>query len=201
MGEKKNKGGRPGKCDEWLTEEGLLKIEGWARDGLTDEQIAANMGIAPRTLYNWKGRYVQLVQALKRGKEVVDREVENALLKRALGYEYVEKKYVQVEMSDEEYRMQQKMAVNKYRLEHPEASMEELYAVELGVPRYKMILVEEKTKEVSPDVTAQIFWLKNRKPVEWRDKQEIDANINGNINNPMAGLSTEDLKKLINGNA
>ncbi|MEI5680491.1 MULTISPECIES: helix-turn-helix domain-containing protein [unclassified Mesorhizobium] len=29
-----------------------------------------------------------------------------------------------------------------------------------------------------PDTTAQIFWLKNRKPDEWRDKHEVEANGN-----------------------
>lgn len=33
-------------------------------------------------------------------------------------------------------------------------------------------------KEVQPDTTAQIFWLKNRRPQAWRDKQEIDMNAN-----------------------
>ena len=40
--------------NDWLTDEGLILIEGWARDGLTDEQIAENMGISRTTLYNWK---------------------------------------------------------------------------------------------------------------------------------------------------
>ncbi|WP_343844514.1 helix-turn-helix domain-containing protein, partial [Faecalicatena contorta] len=76
-----------GKYQEWLTPEGLLKIEGWARDGLTDEQIATNIGISRDTLYRWKNEYSDISDTLKRGKEVVDRQVENALLKRALGYE------------------------------------------------------------------------------------------------------------------
>lgn len=80
------------KYDDWLTKEGLLKIEGWARDGLTDEQIAKNMGIGLRTLYGWKKEHLQISHALKKGKEVVDRQVENALLKRALGYKYKEVK-------------------------------------------------------------------------------------------------------------
>ena len=68
-----------GKYQEWITEEGLIKIEGWARDGLTDIQIAQNIGIAVSTLNNWKNRYVELMDSLKRGKEVIDRQVENAL--------------------------------------------------------------------------------------------------------------------------
>lgn len=121
-----------GKYQEWLEPEGLLLIEGWARDGLTDEQIAHNMGIGTSTLYKWKNEHMEIVEALKRGKEVVDRQVENALLKRALGYTYEEVTY------------------------------------EEGIESKRVV------KEVQPDTTAQIFWLKNRKPSEWRDKQSIE---------------------------
>ncbi len=74
----------------WITDEGLLLIEGWARDGLTEEQIAHNMGIRRETLIQWKKRYVNISNALKSGKEVVDRQVENALFKTATGYYYDE---------------------------------------------------------------------------------------------------------------
>ena len=74
---------------DWITKEGLTKIEGWARDGLIDEQIAHNSGCNVKTLYNWKKAHLPILHALKRGKEVVDREVESSLHKRALGY-YVE---------------------------------------------------------------------------------------------------------------
>lgn len=77
---------------KWEThvQDKLLLVEGWARDGLSDEQIAKNLGIGIRTLYEYKEKYPQFSQALKKGKEVVDLEVENALLKRALGYDYTE---------------------------------------------------------------------------------------------------------------
>lgn len=73
-----------GKYEKWLEPENLLRIEGWARDGLTDEDIAANMGISRSTLNNWKNKYSDISDTLKKGKEVVDRQVENALLKEAL---------------------------------------------------------------------------------------------------------------------
>lgn len=81
-----------GKYQSWLEPEGLLLLEGWARDGLTDGQIAQNAGIGIRTLYEWKDKYPQISQALKKGKEVVDIQVENALLKRALGYDFQEER-------------------------------------------------------------------------------------------------------------
>lgn len=124
-----------GKYDEWRTNEGLLKIEGWARDGLIDEQIAHNIGISRKTLNEWKNKYSDIRNALKKGKEVVDIEVENALLKNALGYDYEE---TTIEVDSK------------------------------GKKRKKII-----TKHVQGDTTAQIFWLRNRKPHLWRDTRNI----------------------------
>ena len=126
-----------GKYHDWLTDEGLIKIEGWARDGLIDEQIAKNIGVSERTFTEWKKRFPSISSVLKKGKEVVDRQVENALFKRALGYRYDEVTY---ENGEETKRV---------------------------------------TKEVAPDTTAQIFWLKNRKPEVWRDKQSVE--ISGSL--------------------
>lgn len=95
-----------GKYADWITPEGLLKIEGWARDGLTDKQIAHNIGISQATLYEWKKQFPELSDTLKKSKDVVDRMVENALFKNA----------------------------------------------------------------IEGNTTAQIFWLKNRKPDKWREK-------------------------------
>ena len=136
-----------GKINEWLEKDKLILLEGWARDGLTDQQIAKNIGINRTTLYDWKKKETNIADALKKGKEIIDFEVENALLKRALGYEYEEETY------------------------------------ENG------ILTKKVKKQVPPDTTAQIFWLKNRKKEQWREKVEVVKtdedlqNINKNISN------------------
>ena len=124
-----------GKYQQWLEPEGLTLLEGWASDGLTDEQIAGNIGINTSTLYDWKNKFPKISEALKKGKEVVDIQVENALLKRALGYEFQE---TRVEKSDKD-----------------------------GT---KII---QTLKHIPADTTAQIFWLKNRRPDKWRDKPEM----------------------------
>lgn len=142
MSEKKAGRGRPCKYDEWLDGEGLLKIQGWARDGLSEEQIAHNMGIARFTLSEWKKKFPVLSDTIKKGKEVVDREVENAMLKRALGYEY------------------------------DEVTQEPVTDKDTGVT--EMRVTKRVTKQIVPDVTAQIFWLKNRKPEEFRDKRDVE---------------------------
>lgn len=160
-----------GKYEQWLTEEGLLQLEAWARNGLTDEQIAANMGITRSTLNEWKKKYSDISDTLKRGKDIVDIQVENALLKRALGYTYIETTQERVDDYD------------------PHTGLK---------TGSNMEVTKTVTKEVQPDTTAQIFWLKNRKPDTWRDKRDVGIEGTLNTNNPFADLSTEDLKKLIN---
>ena len=69
---------------KWLESENLLLLQGWKTKGLTDKQIADNIGINVRTLDKWKVKYRQIGQSLKRGKEHANYAVENALLKKAL---------------------------------------------------------------------------------------------------------------------
>ena len=104
-----------GKYEYWISEDGLMLIEGWARDGLTNEQIAHNIGISRETLNVWTKKYSDISDALKKSKDVVDRQVENALFKKAC----------------------------------------------------------------EGDTTAMIFWLKNRRPNDWRDKRETQ--LSGNV--------------------
>lgn len=78
------------KYQEYLTEDGLLRIESWASDGLTNEDIAHNMGIARQTLSSWCNKYPSINDALKKGREPVVRRLENSLIKKAQGFEYEE---------------------------------------------------------------------------------------------------------------
>lgn len=159
-----------GKYQEWLTEEGLLQLESWARDGLTDEQIASNMGITRKTLAEWKTKYSNICDTLKRGKAVVDIQVENALLKRALGYSYDE--------------------VTRERVLDYDPSTGQVVGSHMEITK-------TVKKEVQGDTTAQIFWLKNRRPEQWRDKRDVSVEGEISTNNPFKGLSTDELRKLI----
>ena len=75
------------KYTEWLKPDSLVLLQGWARDGLTLEQIAHNMGINRLTLSVWRKTYPVIDNALQKGKEVCYYEVENALYKSAMGYD------------------------------------------------------------------------------------------------------------------
>lgn len=67
-----------------------LLAQGYARQGLSDIQIAKNLRIHPGTYYRYQQQHKEFSEAIKEGKRPVDIEVENALLKRALGFEYEE---------------------------------------------------------------------------------------------------------------
>lgn len=126
----------------------MLRIKGWARDGLIDEQIAHNMGIAYSTFREWVDKFPALAAALKEGKEPVDIQVENALLKSALGYTITLKKPIKVKTRKQ---LKDKGLIEE---EHIEYAEEEVH--------------------IPAQTTAQIFWLKNRKPAVWRDKREAE---------------------------
>lgn len=110
----------------------LEEIKDWCRNGATDKEIWERLGISKDSFYEYKKNISDFSDSLKKVKDYVDAEVENALLKRALGYSYEE---VTQEVDEK------------------------------GKKKIKKV-----TKQVVPDVIAQIFWLKNRRPDKWREK-------------------------------
>ena len=148
------------KYEDWLTPEGLTRIEGWARDGLIDEQIAKNIGIGLTTLKDWRAKYPTIETALKKGKAPVDLAVENALYKSATGFSKTLRKPVKLRRQDGS--------------EYIDYAEEEIY--------------------IPPQVTAQIFWLKNRRRDRWKDKPEADAG-NGQVNEILQSIYDLERKK------
>ena len=148
--------GRKGRHDDWVSPDGLLAVQGFARDGLTDAQIAQKIGISLSTYYEWQNKYPEFSEAIKKGKAPVDIQVENALLKRALGYDY-------------------------------EEVITEVEEIPTGKgPDGQQIIRQKKhirkvTRHVPPEVAAQIFWLKNRRPGRWRDKVETVPEIGNEL--------------------
>jgi hypothetical protein len=126
-------GGRPSKFNEQLKTIVLRLSE----KGLTDPAICEVIGIDQKTLLNWKKANPEFFLALKNAKNIVDDEVEDTLLNRALG----------------------RISIKK----------EKAFVINGIVEKVKLI------EQVPPDVTACIFWLKNRQPDKWREK--VDHNI------------------------
>lgn len=184
-----------GKYLEWLTAEGLELIGGWARDGLIDEDIAHNMGIAYSTFRTWKDKYPEIAAALKVSKTVADRRVESKLYKKAIGYEFEEKTFVTVPIGQDEYAMKVRLELDVWDEKNPDASGEERELFLMSIPRTKEVLEKRVVKMAHPDTTAIIFWLKNRKK-EWSDKQIIEHSGQLDIKDQLAKLSDDDLRKL-----
>lgn len=72
--------------EDVLTEEGLILIQCLVRDGMSMDAVAKTLGISPQTFWLWRQKYKELQDACIKGKQLVDYQVENALLKSALGY-------------------------------------------------------------------------------------------------------------------
>ena len=128
----------------------LELIKNWCMDGDTDKTIAEKLHISQESFYKYKREFPEFSDVLKEGKEIIDYQVENKLLQRAMGYTYTEVRIDKDENGKETRRT-------------------------------------ETVKEVVPDTTAQIFWLKNRKQQQWRDKQEINS-----TNKTIIKFSSED---------
>ena len=135
-----------GKYQDWLTDEGQALLKGWARDGLSDEQLAHNMGIHTSTFYVWKQKYTEISEALRTGKEAADRMVENALYKSCFD------RTIRVRKAFKVKEVYYDANGKRCEKEHIEIAEEDV-----GIP------ANEK---------AQEFWLKNRRPADWKDKQQ-----------------------------
>ncbi|MFF2754801.1 helix-turn-helix domain-containing protein [Psychrobacillus sp. NPDC058041] len=143
----KNSGKKVGRkplYTQWLTNKGLALVKKWSEEGLINKQISRKIGINVATLYEWQDRFPEFADAIKKGKKVIDDEVENSLLKRAIGYRYEEETWGK------------------------------------GIDG-EMIIVKKVVKSQAPDVTAQIFWLKNRQPERWRERVEIKNEHEGTV--------------------
>lgn len=119
--------------------------------GATDMELADFFDVHRATLYRWKAAYPEFRDAIKTAKEHADERIERSLYQKACGYDYVEKQAIKVK--DVVYD-------NGKRVRETE--------------RIEIVDVE---RHQPADTTGQIFWLKNRRPKEWREKQEVEHTV------------------------
>ena len=139
-----------GKYQSWQTPEGLGLLEAWARDGLTDEQLAQQMGINPATLYRWMKEHCKICKAITRGRGGAREQIENALFKKATGGVEVFPKTIKRRIR--EYNKTGKCI-------RDEEVVEEI----------------EVKKRVEPDMEAIKFYLTNRAKDRWALMPEPDV--------------------------
>ena len=88
--------GIPNKTNKYETviQPRLLEIQKWCEEGLTNDIICERLGIAESTWYEYQKNHEILSELVQASKSVIDKKVENALLKTALGFEYEEIKTI-----------------------------------------------------------------------------------------------------------
>jgi len=145
-----------GKYQEWLTDEGKVRLQGWARDGLSDEQLAEKMGVCPSTFYAWKNKYPEISEALREGKEVADRRVENALYNSCFD--------------------------RKITIRRPFKVKEVYYDNGKRCERERVMYGEEDVA-IPANEKAIEFWLANRKPEKWSRKEKLE--VSGDKGGPL----------------
>lgn len=156
-----------GKYQEWLTPDGLLLIKGWARDGLTDKEIADNIGINKDTFYKWKIRFPDFSDTIKSGRSPVIVEVEDTFLEKKLkGY------YVDEEITEK-------------------TIIRDAQGNQTGSTEHKRI----NRRYIAPDTTAMIFYLKCRKPEKYNDRINValEDKSNGKLADLIDGLKENDI--------
>ena len=139
----------PGKKDKYhrFVEPKLKLILSWKRMGWTDEEVAKKLDIAYSTFKIYKGKYDGLSAVLRAGADEANAEVENALFEKACGIKTIVKKPIKVREAVFENGRKVK------EIERIEYAEEEVF--------------------VPPDVTADMFYLKNRVPHRWGERKEI----------------------------
>ena len=141
--------------EEWANDENRLAVlQAWARAGLSDERIAKHIGISRSTLNEWKKKHQSIRDALKTGKEIANRQVENALFRLTQGGTV---------------KVRKLFKLKKTQYDNNGKKMSEEEYLETG----------EEDVYIEPDFKSISFWLRNKMPEEWRDKILDNPNDEG----------------------
>ena len=139
------------KWKEWSENEDNQRVlSAWSRAGMTDVEIARQIGFSRSTLIEWKKKYPQISKALLDGKDFADRLVEDSLYKKAMGFYVFEQKAFKVK-----------------NIEYDESGKK--------ISEKEELQTAEERHYIEPDIKAIIFWLKNRKPEIWKEKIEENS--------------------------
>lgn len=123
-----------------------------SRSGLVDSEMAKELKISRKTLHNWKKKYPEVKQALRAGKNWFDASVEQKLFQRAVGYKSTEV-----------------TITYKYLYKKKSEDGSPILDPETGKHMKQITGETHNTRDIPPDNTSIIFWLKNRQPEKWND--------------------------------
>ncbi len=101
------------------------------------------MGVSHQTFYRWLGEHGELSDTLKKGREIVNDRVEDALYRKATGQTEATEEHVHIRTEGEGENARTVKDVKKVK------------------------------KLTAPDTISMIFWLKNKRAEDWRDRKEV----------------------------
>lgn len=126
---------------EIFVEPRLSEVSVWIKCGMTEREIANNLGISYASFKNYKKEHLALFSLCKNTKPITDAKVVEAILKNATGFTYTEQQAVKV------------------KTEYYDDKDRKCYKEEVAV------IDIEKFKP--PETQAGTFWSINRRPDLW----------------------------------
>ncbi len=181
----------------WRTEEGLSRLRAWQGEGLTQAQIAGRMGIGRSTLGAWKKQYPELRAALTGAcgdrcpPETADPPEEKPLIhievmplpEADVQTLARESGLLPLSATADEKQLEKLMesALLRRALGCRYATVTSELRKDPVTGENVMTVTKRIDKEVPPDTTAQLFWLKSRFPDLWQDRHADDAPDAGEV--------------------
>lgn len=121
----------------------LMLVKKWREDGAGLDEIAEKLNISRTTLFKYQKEHADFADALKRGKEIIDSEVENSLKKECIGYTY------------EETTTTTTAIINERTGE---------------ITDLKRVETKTTKRYARPSVSAIAYYLNNRLPNKWKNR-------------------------------
>lgn len=142
-------------------------LEGYARDGLTDKEIAQTIGVNEATFCRWKNSQPSIVQAIKKGRQPINAIVEKTFFEEKLKGRSVKEKTVE-------------KTIHRDAEGNITSSSEHIRETERYIPA---------------DTTAMLFYMKCRMPQKYNDKINltVEDKRNGQLADLIEGLKEDDL--------
>lgn len=132
----------------------------WLSNGATEKQIAEKLGVGYSTWSDYKVKYQELGEILEKGRRNLVADLRGALVKKAMGFHYTEKKVVRehVDMPEDVRNFLLDNGFTREQIEHAE-----------------LVKTEIADKYATPDVAALNLALKNYDKDDWaNDPQALE---------------------------
>lgn len=134
-------------------------ISDWLKSGATEKQIAHNLGVSYSTFNKYKAEKKEFAEFLKNGRETLVLQLRGALVKKALGFEYVEKKHYR--------KVDENGKVCEYTEEATKQSVPDVAALNLCLKNYdsenwandpQMLRIKEKELALRKEIAEKDNW-------------------------------------------